>query len=100
MNKLLPVLILSQLVIGQEILQHFDLDKKNHYIGTTTYEFEVDDSHSDSWTLNIEEIKGDISFSGEPGNIIQITEEVSIWASSGMKAKSIFDDYYAKVIQL
>jgi len=100
MNKLLPVLILSQLVIGQEILQHFDLDKRNHYIGTTTYEFEVDDSHTDSWTLNIEAIKGDISFSGEPGNIIQITEEVSIWASSGMKAKSIFDDYHAKVIQL
>ncbi len=102
MNKILPVIFLSQLVIGQEILQHFDLDKKNHYIGTTTYEFEVDKGKVGKglgWTLNIHQVKGDITFSGEPGNVIQITEEVSIWSSSGFKAKSLFDEYRAKVSQ-
>ena len=98
MNRILPVLILSQLVCGQEILQHFDLDKSNHYVGTTTYEFEL--NKRASWTLNIYDIKGDIFFMGEPGDIIQITEEVSIWSSSGFKAKSLFDDYHAQVRQL
>ncbi len=103
MNKLLPLVILLQFVAGQEILQDFHLDKRNHYLGTTTYEFELDRSKAaakDSWTINIHDVKGDISFSGEPGSIIQITEEVSIWSSSGLKAKSLFDDYRVKVKQV
>ncbi len=102
MKRILATLILSHLIFGQEILQHFDLDKSNHYVGTTTYEFDIDRDLGgfSSWTISISDIKGEVSFSGEPGNIIQITEEVSIWAKSGMRAKAYFDDYRAQIKQL
>ncbi|MFH1852702.1 MAG: DUF4097 family beta strand repeat-containing protein [Candidatus Neomarinimicrobiota bacterium] len=100
MKKVLALLTVSNLVFGQEILQHFDLDKSNRYVGTTTYEFAIETLDETYRTLAMKDIKGDVTISGEPGNIIQITEEVSIWAGSGMKAKSIFDDYRAQVNQL
>ncbi len=102
MKRILVTLILSHLVFGQEILQHFDLDKANHYVGTTTYEFDIDRDLGGltSWTLDISNVKGEISFNGEPGNIIQITEEISIWSRSGMRAKAVFDDYRAQIRQL
>ncbi len=98
MKQILALVLIVPFAFGQEILQHFDLDKQNHYLGTTTYEFSID-QESGAWTLDIRDIKGDVYLSGEPGNIVQITEEVSIWSISGFRAKALFDEYRARVNQ-
>ncbi len=97
MMWLLLLILSMQPVMGQKIFESFDLDGTMRYVGTTTYDFDVDVATIPSFKIH--KIKGDISIKGIPGMTVHIEEKVRIRAATKMQAVNQFEEYRATVMQ-
>ncbi len=94
--KVIPLLIiLVQVVFGQEIFNSFGLDKKARYSGETVYQIEID--RNTLLVLNLHNIAGDINISGNNGTTVRVVEKIKIYSPSNRKAKQAYGKIKARI---
>jgi DUF4097 and DUF4098 domain-containing protein YvlB len=95
MKRLIPFIIILQVLYSQDIFESFDTEGSTKYKGKTVYEFDVDITTTS--IMRIQNVKGDIYIKGIPGNSAQIKEIVKVKTSSKNKAYELFSKYRSAV---
>jgi len=68
-------------------------------LGTTTYEFTVDETNKEARALIIKDIMGDIEIVGKETYKVNIIEEIKIKSNSERKAKKYYESAHTKVVK-
>lgn len=97
MNKLSLLICTASILSGQDIFESFNLDGQHRYVGTTTYEFEVQDAEAVERTVDIFHITGDVEVEGKLTTTVTVIEKMTIRTTSERKAKAIYQEYKAQV---
>lgn len=87
------IMIILSLNYSYLFSQDLTQESYNRYVGTSKYIFEIDGRGQ----LEMDNIRGDVSIEGSPGNTIQIVEKITIKTSSKGKAQENFERIKAEV---
>ncbi|MFQ6604415.1 MAG: DUF4097 domain-containing protein [Fidelibacterota bacterium] len=86
---------LVQLIFCQDIFDSFGLDEKARYSGETVYQIDID--RNTLLVLNMHNISGDITISGDDGATVQVVEKMKIYSPSKRKARQAYGKIKARI---